>query len=414
MRPLLLVALVAGCGSPASQGTGGGSASPLKATALSVGFASACAVVDDGGVVCWGSEVPGLLGRGSNAPASTPTPTRVSGIDERVTSLAMGSNSACAVTATGRVWCWGTNCYDANGPPALCLTGGDGGQFGQAGRNTEWIPAPIEGLSGHATAVSVGEGFACALLAGGTVECWGAGDLGQTGNQDMSNLVPVPVSGLEHVTALSAGATSACAITAGGGVVCWGGNAAGQLGDNSTANSAVPVQVSGLTTGVTAVALASLLDEACAVTGGGGGVCWGVNGVAQALSVGPARTSAPAPIAGLAQGMTAVSLGVNGEDGCALTRAGGVVCWGGGAQGELGNGSTANSAAPVQVAGLTHGVASVSVGNGFACALTLAGGVECWGALLGEQITSAAGAASCRYSISDMPCSDKPLPVAGF
>jgi alpha-tubulin suppressor-like RCC1 family protein len=245
MQPLLLVA-VAGCGSSASQNSDGGVTSPLKATALSVGYSSACAVLDDGGIVCWGTTVYDLLGTtNSESPPSTTVPTRVAGIGERVTSLSMGTDSVCAVTTRGRVWCWGSNCYDGNAIPELCLTGGDGGQFGEAAPNTTGIPVPITGFSGEATAVSVGTGFTCALMARGTVECWGAGDLGQTGDQDMSSLVAEPVSGLEHATAVSAGSGSACAITAGGGVVCWGANGVGQLGDNSTANSAVPVQVSG-------------------------------------------------------------------------------------------------------------------------------------------------------------------------
>jgi hypothetical protein len=60
----------------------------------------------------------------------------------------------------------------------------------------------------------------------------------------------VQVSGLTSgVTAVSAGNDFACALTASGGVDCWGYES---LGDNNS-HSSVPVQVSGLASGVTMV-----------------------------------------------------------------------------------------------------------------------------------------------------------------
>jgi len=60
--------------------------------------------------------------------------------------------------------------------------------------------------------------------------------------------------------------------------------------------------------------------------------------------------------------------------------AGGVKCWGGGALGQLGNGTTTTSQmTPVDVTGLNEGVSSISSGSEHVCAVLQSGGAKCWG-----------------------------------
>ena len=65
---------------------------------------------------------------------------------------------------------------------------------------------------------------------------------------------------------------------------------------------------------------------------------------------------------------------------CALTVAGGVKCWGSDA-GDL----------PVDVSGLMSGVSAVAAGLGYTCALTEGGGVKCWGSGAGELPVDVSG-----------------------
>lgn len=57
---------------------------------------------------------------------------------------------------------------------------------------------------------------------------------------------------------------------------------------------------------------------------------------------------------------------------------GAVKCWGINLEGELGNGTTANSLVPITVPGITNAVA-VAAGRSHTCSLSSAGTVQCWG-----------------------------------
>lgn len=284
-------------------------------------------------------------------------------------SVSTGLDYACAITASGGAMCWGS--------------GKTYGDFGDGTLTADKRATPVAGLLEGVTDLSAkGSFYACAVHHG-AAKCWGSNLFGQLGDgTKTSSAAPVQVFGLESgVTAVSAGDDYACAVQ-NGGVKCWG--AAGmdpKLGDGAEENSIVPVQVHKLTSGIVDVAVGSF--HACALTAQGEVGCWGRGG--GILGDGSkAATNYPAKPVGLPDRVVAISAA--GNTTCVVTEGGAAYCWGSSNYGQLGTGTTNNSAVPVPVFGLTSGVASISVAHSHACAVMAADSrisrnakVRCWG-----------------------------------
>jgi alpha-tubulin suppressor-like RCC1 family protein len=271
-------------------------------------------------------------------------------------------SSTCALSKAGAVQCWGLNQY---------------GELGNGTFTNSSTPVPVTGLQSGVAQIGVGQYSACALTSAGAVQCWGYGGYGQLGSGTTTNAsTPVPVAGLNGgVTAIGVGELVACALTSAGAVQCWGNNQYGGLGNGTLTNSSAPVPVTGLQNGVTAISVG--FPSACALSSAGAVQCWGDNQYGELGNGTFTSSSTPVPVTGLQSGVTAISVGAYFA--CAITSAGAVQCWGDNLAGELGNGSANSSSTPVPVTGLNSGVTAISVGSGFACALTNAGAVECWG-----------------------------------
>ncbi len=329
---------------------------------VSAGVWHTCAVTAGDGVVCWGSNNYGQLGDGTATTRSTPTP--VSGLASGVAAVAAGGFHTCALTTSGGVLCWGYN-----GEGEL----GDGTTTTMV-RST---PTPASGLGSGVAAIAAGDYHTCALTTSGGVVCWGGNWAGQLGDGTTTQrLTPTAVSGLASgVTAIAVGLTHTCGLTTDGGVLCWGSNTAGQLGDGTTTDRWTPTPVSGLGSGVLGIAAGEF--HTCAWTTGGGVRCWGRNSEGQLGDGTMTGRLTPTAVSGLGSGVAAVAAG--GYHTCGLTTTGGAVCWGGNGEGELGDGSTTQRTTPTAVSGLTSGVESLAAGASHSCAFMTGGDVVCWG-----------------------------------
>jgi alpha-tubulin suppressor-like RCC1 family protein len=277
-------------------------------------------------------------------------------------SIATGDFHSCAVTTTAAVKCWGYNEY---------------GQLGNNSTSSSEIPVGVSGLGSGVASIAAGSSHTCALTTVGGVKCWGNNGDGQLGdNSTDESWVPVDVSGLSSgVVAITSGALHTCALTTVGGVKCWGNNEYGQLGDNSTDESWIPVDVSGLSSGVASIGAGKY--HTCAVTTGGAAKCWGYNSYGQLGDNSTDGSWIPVDVSGLSSGVGSI---VGGTDHtCALTTGGAMQCWGSNERGQLGNNSTTASGVPVNVSGFGSGVASITAHANNTCARTTGGAMRCWG-----------------------------------
>jgi alpha-tubulin suppressor-like RCC1 family protein len=238
-------------------------------------------------------------------------------------------------------------------------------------------------VSASATAVGAGMYHTCAVTDKGKVQCWGWNDYGQLGRPAAASaFAPAEVADLPDVVEVAGGASFSCARTAGGTVWCWGTNNVGQLGDGTGIDSTKPVQVFGLTD---AKKIVAGLHHACALTTAGAVECWGYNGDGQLGNGGVASPNVPVAVTGLSSGVKDIAS--TESFACAVTDAGAVKCWGANFWGQLGLGSTTDTGynTPQQVTGLTSGVTKVAAGWAHACALNEAGAYTCWGHQDGGQ-----------------------------
>lgn len=263
-----------------------------------------CAVRADTTAVCWGRDTRGQLGNHAQddfdatpvvvqylADPGTGTFADLTGLS----AVATGGFHSCAIAAAdGSVWCWGYNASGQLGDGTTSsTTAGVRSYAAHVQVNPDPDPDADNPLTG-VVALAAGTFDTCALLADGSVRCWGDNGRGQIGDGTTAERhLPTQVSGLDaSPTPLGTGPTTATAITAGddhtcavvgdGSLRCWGGNASGELGDGSTSDRPLPTQVTNLgppPAGVTGYikSVSASRDNTCAVLIDTTVYCWGDN-----------------------------------------------------------------------------------------------------------------------------------------
>ncbi len=106
------------------------------AVAVAAGYGSSCVLLDDQTVKCWGYAGRGIMGGGSPAPWLGDPLVEVQPIDlgvgEKVVQLSHSFQHACALLASGRVKCWGSNDSGELGYEDDNNRGDEPGEMGEA------------------------------------------------------------------------------------------------------------------------------------------------------------------------------------------------------------------------------------------------------------------------------------------
>jgi alpha-tubulin suppressor-like RCC1 family protein len=311
-----------------------------------------------GTVWSWGQNQYGQLGT-SGVPTVVTTPTPVASLPA-VKAIATGIGHSLALDLDGQVWAWGQN---ASGQVGL------GSAVG-----TVPMPTKLVGLTGIQR-IAAGGNYSLALDSAGQVWAWGQNTSGQVGTGTSSVSVPSPVrvTGLPAIRAIAAGLNHVLALDTSGGVWAWGQNTFGQVGTGATSTTVLlPTRVVGLprARAIAAGAGHSLVIEELS----GNAWAWGQNNFGQVGGGGIGTTPilAPAPVSGVS---AATSIVAGHYFSLAVMDNGRVKTWGQNTSGQLGNGTTENSAVSLEVAGLGDATA---IAAGAQHALTLRPGCPVW------------------------------------
>jgi hypothetical protein len=262
------------------------------------------------------------------------------------------------VVDNGDVYCWGSRGFYNEGDPQYYIT-----------------PTKIDSISGNVQSMGVHHFFrSCVIKSDTSLRCVGL------------SLNPNNVIFSSGVTKVETGSYfTVCAIV-NEALKCWGENDYGLLGNGTLVDSASPVDVIGMESGVTDVSLGH--STACAIKNGAA-YCWGENYAGEIGNGTTISSNIPVAIPTLSSGVTDISInyggyGEQGDSGYAI-KDGGLYVWGQNDWGQLGDGTTVDKLIPTLLTSFSSGVSQVAAGGIETCLLQN-GDVYCFGLNTNGQV----------------------------
>lgn len=338
--------------------------SGLYPVQMTGGWDFQCAILSDSSTKCWGENWIGNLGygdtdhRGDNAnEMGDSLPALNFGTGKTAVKITSGYYSACALLNDATIKCWGRASSGQAGTGTAAPIGDNAGEMGNA------LQAVDLGTGKTAKDVESGGDHVCAILNDDSVKCWGNASSGQLGTGNTNDigdgpgemgdaLAAVDLGTGKTALKLAAGREHTCALLNDSSVKCWGYNSNGQLGlghQNYLGNNggemgdALPAINFG--TGRTVKQIVAKADHSCALLDNNTVKCWGANfsgegGQGNTSSIGelPGQMGDALTAINLGTGRTALQITAGDSHVCALLDNYDVKCWGYNGEGALGYG----------------------------------------------------------------------------
>ena len=341
---------------PGTQPTLAAATAAATFSSISAGGEHTCALDAAGRAWCWGSNLDGQLGIGTNEFRRTPAPV-AGGL--RFLQISAGARHTCAVTTTQRAYCRGAATAGSNTPVAVP---GD-----RRFRN-----------------VNAGNNHTCGVTPLDVGFCWGLNNsFGQLGTGGGFSVTPARIAGGLRWRRVTAGGQYSCGVTTDDRAYCWGF----QVGPRPVAVAGglrFQQVVAGGDGFTDAQGTESDLPHACGVTPEGRAHCWGFGGEGQLGDGTRTSKTTPVAVAGSRRWRQVIA---GHYHTCGVTLADVALCWGNNVSGANGNGTTVSSTTPTRVSGgIAFAVVTTGVGGRHTCGLSTGNRAYCWGDNSGGQL----------------------------
>ncbi|MCL2862085.1 MAG: leucine-rich repeat protein [Firmicutes bacterium] len=353
---------------------------------VSTGGNHSFSIDEQGNLWAWGNNYFGQLGDGyfgqlqDGTIVGRSSPIQINSGrlgNAKVISISSSASHSLAIDEFGNIWAWGNN------------------NWGQLGNGTTMrSPIPLQISAGmRFTNVLAGDGNSFALDAQGNLWAWGLNNFGQLGNGTTeSSLFPTIVNTAgrinnARVVSVSTGTNHSLAIDEFGNLWAWGSNANGRLGDGTAMGRTSPVRINtaGRINNARIVSISAGNGHSLAIDEFGNLWAWGLNSYGQLGDGTTTSRNSPVQISIEVRGenVKVVSISAGNEHSLAIDEFGNLWAWGLNNYGQLGEGTTTNRLAPVQisieVSGENVKVVSISAGVGHSLAIDEHGNIWAWG-----------------------------------